>query len=770
MIGAAFKLTALALVAGLCAVAAHAQPSAVVVGGPFQALPQNINAGATDVTVLRFNLARTGMVATDFTDLDVTVAGTASSSDVAGFDLYADEDNNGQVSAGDTLLASAVFGGVAGFTGFADTLPAPGPMGIRNYLVAADISGSATSGATFSLSFTPADVTVSPSTQGVIGTPIAGGTFTIATPTGAVMSVERGGNIVASGFTSHDNLGSVPSSGAPFVYDIKNIGTTDLTLTGTPDAVEVSNMVNCNVLVTQPSPLVITPAGQVSFTLDVTPSGSAPAIGFRVSIPSDDPASPYMFNVIGQTIIAVPASLAITTQPGGGTGGVAWTQQPVVEVLDSSSNLMTGFNGQVMAEITASTGTAGASLLGTTTVNASGGVATFTDLAIDLAGTGYTLSFSVVAPLPPVDSAPFDITVGAAAGLRVATQPGGASAAAAFVTQPVVEVVDAGGNVVTSDSSTNVDAAISTGTGTSGALLGGTTTVQASAGIVTFTNLQIDLAGSGYTLDFSATGFTTVVSDPFGVAGAADALAVAVQPGGAVENTAFVQQPAVEIRDAAGIVVAADNSTVVTAALIVGTGTLSGTLTAQAVNGVATFTDLEIDLAGSGFEIEFTAGALTPAVSDPFDVAGPATQLAVAVQPAGAARNAVLLQQPVVEIRDAAGVLVATDNTTQVTVSLGATVGPPSSGAMLSGTLTVTAVNGVATFTDLEIDTPGVFTLDFEDNASVLTGTSSAPFRVTGGPPMIIPGCAALSGAGGLWLMAGALVVLGVAARRRRAA
>src|SRR5690606_31995141 len=111
----------------------------------------------------------------------------------------------------------------------------------------------------------------------------------------------------------------------------------------------------------------------------------------------------------------------------------------------------------------------------------------------------------------------------------------------------------------------SVSAAISTGTGTSGAVLGGTTAVQAVAGVVAFTDLEIDLAGNGYTLDFSAGALPTAVSDPFNVAGAADALHIAQQPRRAVANTAFLDQPVVEIHDAGGNVVTSDNSTVVSA-------------------------------------------------------------------------------------------------------------------------------------------------------------------------------------------------------------
>jgi hypothetical protein len=59
----------------------------------------------------------------------------------------------------------------------------------------------------------------------------------------------------------------------------------------------------------------------------------------------------------------------------------------------------------------------------------------------------------------------------------------------------------------------------------------------------------------------------------------------------------------------------------ITLALKDGTGTLSGTLAADAVQGVATFEDLVLDRPGSGFTLLATAGPAATAVSRPFAVA-----------------------------------------------------------------------------------------------------------------------------------------------------
>jgi hypothetical protein len=95
----------------------------------------------------------------------------------------------------------------------------------------------------------------------------------------------------------------------------------------------------------------------------------------------------------------------------------------------------------------------------------------------------------------------------------------------------------------------------------------------------------------------------------------------------AVDHQLFLQQPTntaagqtitpavtVAVVDQYGNVVTSDNSDTVT--LSIGTnpsgGTLSGTLTVTVVNGVATFSDLSIDLAGDGYNLHATIGGGLP--------------------------------------------------------------------------------------------------------------------------------------------------------------
>ncbi len=216
------------------------------------------------------------------------------------------------------------------------------------------------------------------------------------------------------------------------------------------------------------------------------------------------------------------ANLAFAIGPSGAAPTVAFATQPVVMIQDAAGNTVTSSTDAITLAITPLTGTGGAALTVPTTVSAVSGVATFAGLTIDLAGTGYTLT-ATSGTLTAAISSPFNVVVAptAATKLVIATQPSGAVPGAPFTTQPVVEVQDATGNTVTA-STAAVTLAITAATGTSGAVLAGTTTVSAVSGVATFSDLSIDLVGAGYTLTATSGVLTLATSSAFGVAGFGD--------------------------------------------------------------------------------------------------------------------------------------------------------------------------------------------------------------------------------------------------------
>ncbi len=422
--------------------------------------------------------------------------------------------------------------------------------------------------------------------------------------------------------------------------------------------------------------------------------------------------------------------LAITTQPSSSAqSGVGFAQQPAIQLQDNAGNPVS----QAGVVVTATINSGGGSLGGTTTAttNASG-LATFTNLSITGTAGDRTLLFAAAA-LVSVASNTITVSAGPATQLAITQQPVGGTSGGALGTQPVVAVRDASGNTVTTDNSTQVTIAIFSGAGGS---LGGTLAKTVVNGVATFTNVTLSgTVGTNYVLQFtSSPALTAANSNNVTVTpGTATKLTITTQPVGAASGAALATQPVVAVQDAQGNTVTADNTTQVTVAIFSGAGgTLGGTLTKTVVNGVATFTNVTLSgTVGTDYVLQFSSSpALTAANSNNVTVtAGAANKLGITTQPAGGASGAALATQPVIAIQDAQGNTVTSDNSTQVTVAIFS-----GAGGTLGGTLTVTAVNGIATLTNVTLTgTTGTnYVLRFT-SSPVLTAVNSNNLQVTSG-------------------------------------
>ncbi|MGD0460929.1 MAG: Ig-like domain repeat protein [Tepidisphaeraceae bacterium] len=174
------------------------------------------------------------------------------------------------------------------------------------------------------------------------------------------------------------------------------------------------------------------------------------------------------------------------------------------------------------------------------------------------------------------------------------------------------------------------------------------------------------------------------------------------------------------VEDAGGNIVTTDSSTV-TLSLHSGPGALSGTLIVAAVNGMASFSDLSLDMAGA-YTLQATDGSLTSATSGSFTIApAAASQLVVNQQPTSATAGIAIAPAVSVNVEDQYGNLLTTDTSN---VMLAVDTGP----APLSGRTTVAAVGGVATFGNLSLDTAGMYTLKATDGS--LAPATSDSFTV----------------------------------------
>ncbi|HEX4492879.1 MAG TPA: hypothetical protein VH914_16860, partial [Acidimicrobiia bacterium] len=412
--------------------------------------------------------------------------------------------------------------------------------------------------------------------------------------------------------------------------------------------------------------------------------------------------------------------LAFTTEPGSsGTGGTALSTQPVVSIEDSLGNTVTS---NVTAVTLAITTPAGATLAcDTNPQNAASGVATFAGCNIDQPGT-YTLTASD-GSLADAVSTSVVITVGPASQVTFTTQPSGATAGVALGTQPVVTIQDAGGNTVTSDTS-SVTLALTNPAGAT--LTCSASPLAATEGVATFAGCNVDLSG---TFSLTATDglLSGDVSSTFTItAAAASQVVFTTAPGAGTGGTAFTNQPEVAIEDAFGNIVRSDTSDVTLAVTSPSGGTLScATNPLTAVEGVATFANCSIDHTGV-WTVTASDGSLTTDSTDVAIAVGDPALLVFSTQPSSATGGTAFTTQPVVTVEDAGGNTVTTDNSA-VTLNL-----TSAGGATLSCTTNPeTAVSGVVTFAGCAIDHTGTYTLTATDGT--LTSAVSSSLTITVG-------------------------------------
>ncbi len=557
----------------------------------------------------------------------------------------------------------------------------------------------------------------------------AGNAYTLAASASSVTGATTGPFDIAIGPPSKLVYGIAPTTtfaGAPIAPAVQVVvadaaGNTETTYTGNVTVVLGANPGSA---LLSGATTVAAVAGVATFSdLRLDKSGTGYTL-LAAAAGLTGVASPAFDN-----LAAAGNQLVFTVEPPATTvAGVGIAPAIQVAVQDSFGNTSTGYNGDVTLAI--GNNPAGGTLAGSVTVLAVAGVATFPGLNIDRAGSGYTLTASA-SVLTVATSSAFDIVPGAANHLVYGQQPGSTTAGIAIAPAVTVRIVDLVGNTVTSFSG-QVALGISVGTGTGGATLMGSTTATATGGVASFTTLSIDKSGTGYTLLALSSGLTGATSGLFDIAaGPAGQLVVSVQPGTVTAGAPIT--PGVEVRalDLLGNLATGFNGNV-TVAISSGTGTagatLGGTITVGAANGVATFNGLSIDKAGTGYTLSATAGGVSDATTATFDImVGAATKLAFSAQPGNTVAG-VAIGPVSVTAQDAAGNTVP-GFTGNVTVAIGTNPGAGN----LTGTATVAATSGVATFGTLNIDKSGTG-YTFAATALGLTDAASTAFNITPGP------------------------------------
>jgi hypothetical protein len=315
--------------------------------------------------------------------------------------------------------------------------------------------------------------------------------------------------------------------------------------------------------------------------------------------------------------VGAASKLVFITQPSNVPAGVSIAPPVQVAVEDASGNIISAATNAVTIAIGTNGG--GGILGGTVTAAPVNGIATFSNLTISAAGTGYTLTASATS-LTGATSIGFNVTTSPVK-LAFTTQPSNTNVGAFIIPAVAVIIQDVNGVVVTGATNpVTIAIGANPGTGT----LGGTATANPVNGTATFPNLSISAAGTGYTLTASATGLTGATSATFNVLATPSKLAFIAQPSNSIAGKSISPAVQVAVEDVNGNVIAGA-STPITIAIGTnpGTGTLAGAVTAAPALGIATFSNLDISSAGTGYTLTASAANLTGATSTAFNVTAP---------------------------------------------------------------------------------------------------------------------------------------------------
>ena len=209
---------------------------------------------------------------------------------------------------------------------------------------------------------------------------------------------------------------------------------------------------------------------------------------------------------------ATAVQLAFAAQPSNATAGILINPVIAVAIQDASGNLVT--NATNVVTLTIGSAASGGSLAGTVSVPGVSGVATFSNLRVVTAGTGYTLKAASTG-LAAATSTEFAIAAAAASRLAFTVQPSPTVQGAAITPPVQVAAQDSFGNLAT-EFQDSVTVALPANPPI--ASLSGNTIVRAVNGVATLNDLSIARVNAGYTLIASAGALTSIASSPFNIA------------------------------------------------------------------------------------------------------------------------------------------------------------------------------------------------------------------------------------------------------------
>jgi hypothetical protein len=447
-----------------------------------------------------------------------------------------------------------------------------------------------------------------------------------------------------------------------------------------------------NVVLTKAGPYTLTAAAS-GMTSATTASFAVSAAAYSQMIFSQEPPSTL---AAGQSL----AGIVVTAVDAYGNPSSA-RDGDVIEAWDQIGGPYT-MNGQSMGSLTL---TGGEGNFGAVTLDSA---ATLNQIEV------YDESLMVNYNYYTIDSSNFSVVAAAPARLVVTSQPQSA-VAGALISQVAVAVEDAYGNVNLTDTS---DVTLSTGTSPAGTAFGGTHTAAAAGGVATFSDLTLTKDGTN----------TLVATD--GVLASTTTTSFTISSASGTQLV-FTSLPALTTagQDLAGLQLTLEDPFGNTATNLNGSAvnvaTDNGaTYSAGLVNGVATYTAVELGRAGTHTLTASYSSLGLVTQSQPFTIAPAAASSLQFGLNIGASAAGTVIHGVTVSVVDEFGNVVTADQS-PVTVAL---FGEPTT---LDGTKTVAAHDGVAVFSNLSITKSGAYALQASDGS--LEGGISGLFTVTPG-------------------------------------
>jgi S-adenosylmethionine hydrolase len=202
------------------------------------------------------------------------------------------------------------------------------------------------------------------------------------------------------------------------------------------------------------------------------------------------------------------------------------------------------------------------------------------------------------------------------------------------------------------------------------------------------------------------------------------------QPENVTAGNPFCSPIVVYVENQNGNLLTTNNSTVTISIATGPTGAapLGGTLSVNAKNGVATFSNLSLTTAGT-YTLLASDNGVTSATSIKFSVsAAAACKVVFGQQPSNVTAGSAITPPVTVYVEDKYGNIVTTDSS-RVTLSVATGL----TGCSNSGSTIVQAKNGVATFSSYQLTEAGKYTLQATDGR--LSPAISSGFVVTAGAP-----------------------------------